>query len=216
MQLYSIRPGSSSQVQVQGAHPRPPSARRHMRRDRQVSIPLSAREDVEQYVAVASHSPMQCDTITIAYGGRPRLRSQGLVRLRSGSLSAKRCLKDEVWSTGSTPTSRSKFFAVYQSILTPPLDLPTTDATSPKPGANTQRGANSNAASTVAYQQTGDSRGAGARAAGQTDTVGLCHIACSRNIGFLAKNTVADPPALTVLKEEHRAEKKTSLGFRAD
>ena len=51
----------------------------------------------------------------------------------------------------------------------------------------------------VAYQQTGDSRGAGARAAGQTDTVGLCHIACSSNIGYLlAKNTVADPPALTL------------------
>jgi hypothetical protein len=51
-------------------------------------------------------------------------------------------------------------------------------------------GANSSAGIAVAYQQMGDCRGAGARAAGQTDTAApddFCHIACSSNIDELAK-----------------------------
>lgn len=74
----------------------------------------------------------------------------------------------------------------------------------------------------------GDSRGAGARAAGQTDTVGLCHIACSSNIGYqVAKNTVADTPALalaltltlTAFREKSTGQRRnttSSLGSRPD
>ena len=101
------------------------------------------------------------------------------------------------------------------SKRTPPLDLSTKATSSPSPGANSRRGANSSAALPVAYQQTGDSRGAGARAAGQTDAVGLCHIACSSNIGYLlAKSSIADPPALTLtltaFREKSTEQKRTT------
>jgi len=94
---------------------------------------------------------------------------------------------------------------LHRRDISPPL------ARGPKPGANTLRGTNSSAASTVAYQQTGESRGAGARAAGQTNTVGLCHIACSSNIGYWAKSTVADPPALTVRRRAQSKEDRRHL-----
>jgi hypothetical protein len=66
----------------------------------------------------------------------------------------------------------------------------------------------------------GDSRGAGARAAGQTDTVGLCHIACSSNIGYLwAKRTIADPPALTLtltaFRKKSTEQKRTILVYES-
>ena len=93
----------------------------------------------------------------------------------------------------------------------------------PGSDANTRRGANSSAALPVAYQKTGDSRGAGARAAGQTDTVGLCHIACSSNIGHqVAKNNMADPPApavtltLTAFREKSTEQRTTRVVWGPD